>query len=248
MISSVVLTRNDEATVAKTLESLTWCDETIVVDDASTDSTVAIAKNFTNKIFQHPLNGDFAAQRNFGLAKAKNDWVLFVDSDEVVSDALAKEITPIRSGMTEKSGYFIKRRDILWGRELKYGEQGRMKLLRLAKKDAGKWVRPVHEVWAIKGIVGELRNPLFHFPHPSVAQYLDEINRYSSLNASYLYKQRIRVHWWHIVAYPVSKFFLNYIIRLGFLDGTPGAVVAIMMSMHSFLTRAKLWQLWDKHA
>lgn len=256
MISAVVLTHNDEATVAKTLESLVWCDEMIVIDDASTDTSVVIVKKFTDKIFERPLDGDFSAQRNFGLSKAKGDWVLFVDSDEVVTDALAREIQEIASPLRQTQGtrndkevgYLIKRRDIMWGRELRHGEQGSMKLLRLAKKDAGTWERPVHEVWNVKGQTGELLKPILHFPHPSVAQYLEEINRYSTLNASYLYKHGVQVRWWQIVAYPVSKFFLNYVIRLGFLDGTPGAVVAIMMSMHSFLTRAKLWQLWDKHA
>ncbi len=243
MISAIILTHNDEATIAKTLESLTWCDEIIIIDDGSTDNTLPIAKKFTNKIFKHPLYNDFAAQRNFGLTKAGGDWVLFVDSDEVVSDALAKEIKEIvRNDNTV--GYFIKRRDVMWGRELKYGEQGRMKLLRLAKKGAGTWVRPVHEVWEVKGPTSELVNPIFHFPHPSVAQYLEKINRYSTLNARYLYGKKVRVNWWQIVTYPAAKFFVNYFIRLGFLDGTPGVVVAIMMSMHSFLTRAKLWLLW----
>ncbi len=255
MISAIILAHNDEATIAKTLGSLTWCDEIVVIDDNSTDSTVSIAKKFTNKIFERPPGNDFAAQRNFGLTKAKGEWVLFTDSDEVVSPTLASEIERIISVPTKISndkfqmtneavGFYIKRRDIMWGRQLRHGEQGRMKLLRLAKKDAGKWIRPVHEVWEVKGQTAELREPLLHFPHPKVAQYLEKINRYSTLNARYLYRQKVRVSWLQIVAYPVAKFFLNYFLRLGFLDGTAGAVVAIMMSFHSFLTRAKLWKLW----
>jgi len=243
MISSVVLTHNDEATIAKTLGSLTWCEEILIIDDGSTDNTLSITRKFTSKIFKHPLDNDFAAQRNFGLSKAKNEWVLFIDSDEIVSPALAKEIREIAAprqlaGTRNDNtvGYFIKRRDIMWGRELRHGEQGRMKLLRLAKRDTGKWIRPVHEVWDIKGATLELQHPVLHFPHSSVAQYLGEINRYSTLNARYLYAQKIHVTWWQIVAYPLAKFFLNYFLRLGFLDGTAGAQVAIMMSMHSFLT------------
>ena len=157
MISSVVLTHNAEATIAKTLGSLTWCEEILIIDDGSTDNTLSITRKLTSKIFKHPLDNDFAAQRNFGLSKAKNEWVLFIDSDEIVSPALAKEIREIAAprqlaGTRNDNtvGYFIKRRDIMWGRELRHGEQGRMKLLRLAKRDTGKWIRPVHEVWDIK--------------------------------------------------------------------------------------------------
>ncbi len=128
-----------------------------------------------------------------------------------------------------------------------FGETSRVLLLRLAKKDAGTWVRPVHETWNVKGVVGTLTNPLDHYPHPNVAQFIDDINVYSTINARHLYNENIRVPWWHIIGYPTAKFFKDYIWYQGFRDGTAGAIVAIMMSMHSFLTRAKLWILTHKH-
>jgi glycosyltransferase involved in cell wall biosynthesis len=244
MISAVVLTHNDGKMLTRCLENLQWCDETVVVDDESTDGTVGIAKKLGTKVFTRKLDGDFAAQRNFGLGKAKGEWVLFVDSDEVVSTELAGEIkTTISDKRQAISGYFIKRKDYFLGKWLEHGETANVKLLRLARQDVGKWNRPVHEVWDVQGPVGELTHPLFHSPHPSVAQFLDEINRYSTLNASYLYKQGVRASWWHIIVYPAAKFFINYIWRLGFADSTAGAIMALMMSFHSFLTRAKLWQL-----
>ncbi len=259
MISAVVLSHNDEKTIIACLESISWCDEIIVIDDFSIDKTIDIAKKLGARVYQHHLANDFATQRNFGLTHAKGEWVLFVDSDEVVSDELTKEIknatgSPIRacprpdrgSGMTSYSGFYLKRRDFIFGQYLRHGETSKVRLLRLAKKNVGEWVRPVHEVWDIKGDTGELSTPLEHFPHQNVAQFLEEINRYSTLNAKYLYEHRIRVHWWHVVGYPVAKFFLNYFLYLGFLDGTPGIMIAIFMSFHSFLVRAKLWQLWDK--
>ncbi len=264
MISAVVLTHNDEKTVLATLESLSWCDEVLVVDDYSTDKTAQMAKKSGALVHKRHLNDDFAAQRNFGLSKAKGEWVLFMDSDEVVPKELADEIkqliesvipakagihddgSPIRSGMTRYNGFYLKRKDYLFGKWLNHGETSRVRLLRLAKKEAGQWVRPVHEVWDVHGSVGELSTAIQHFPHQNVAQFLEEINRYSTLNARYLYAQKIRVSWWQVVGYPVGKFFVNYIFYLGFLDGTPGAMVAILMSFHSFLSRAKLWQLWDR--
>lgn len=253
MISAVVLSHNDEGQIARCVDSLAWCDEVVVVDDYSTDTTTEIAKKMGVRIYKRHLDNDFSSQRNFGLSKAKGEWVLFVDSDEIVSKELAYEIknatgSPIGLGMTSYLGYYVRRKDYLFGRWLKHGETSKVRLLRLAKKDAGQWIRPVHEVWNIQGNTGELFTPLEHFPHQNVAQFLDEINRYSTLNARYLFSQKVRVSWWHVVGYPVTKFFLNYFLYLGFLDGTSGTVIAIFMSFHSFLTRAKLWQLWDRAA
>ncbi len=243
-ISAVVLTHNDAPILARCLKSLSWCDEVIIVDDESIDGTVALAKKLGAKMYVHPLNDDFAAQRNFGLTKAKYEWVLFVDSDEAVSEELVKEIVQATSDKRQAtSGYLIRRKDYWGGRWLTHGETGNVKLLRLARKDAGRWVQPVHETWRVQGAVGELVHPLLHYPHQNVAQFLDEINRYSSLYAQYLFDRGIKEPGWQIVGKPVLKFFVNYIWRLGFLDGTAGIVVAFMMSFHSFLVRGKLWQL-----
>lgn len=242
MISAIVLTHNDEAYVDRCLTNLAWCDERIVIDDYSTDQTVEKAEKFGAKIYKRHLDGNFAEQRNFGLSKARGDWVLFIDSDEIVSEQLAQEIRAAIPS-NEKVGFYIKRKDFIFGKWLKHGETGRVRLLRLARKNAGLWKRPVHEVWKISGTTGELFTPIQHFPHQNVAQFLDEINRYSTLNARYLFSQKVRVSWWQVVGYPVAKFFLNYFLYLGFLDGTPGIVVALFMSFHSFLSRAKLWQL-----
>jgi glycosyltransferase involved in cell wall biosynthesis len=244
MISAVVLSHNDAATIERALTSLKWADEILLIDDNSDDDTVAVAQKLGVRVYTHTLAGDFASQRNFGLSKTKGDWVLYVDSDEVVSKELADEIqAKLLNDTSGVEGYVVRRTDTLWGRELRHGETANVRLLRLAKKNAGKWTRPVHEVWEVKGSVRELTHPLLHYPHPDVAQFLADIDRYSTINANYFYSQRIRASAWQIVAYPAAKFLINYIWRLGFLDGVPGAIVAVMMSMHSFLTRAKLYML-----
>jgi glycosyltransferase involved in cell wall biosynthesis len=243
MISAIILSHNDGDSIEKTLDSLTWCDELIVIDDASTDNTREIVKKHKATVIQHALDSNFAAQRNIGLAKAKYEWILFVDSDEVVPEKLAQEIKSAVSLPGTAVGYSVKRNDWMWGRQLRHGETANVRLLRLAKKNAGKWERPVHEVWEVNGEVRELSYPLLHYPHPNVAQFLDNINFYSSLNARYLYEQHAHSPWWRIVLNPTAKFVYNYIFRLGFLDGTPGAIVAFMMSFHSFLTRGKLYLL-----
>ena len=243
MISAVVLTHNSAATIAATLKSLAFADELLVIDDHSTDDTASIAKSYKAKVMIHTLGDDFATQRNLGLQLAQHAWVLFVDSDELVSEPLAKELIQASRVPSDIQGYMIKREDMIWGKVLHHGETENVRLLRFAKKDAGEWVRPVHEVWQIKGLIGNFTSPLLHTPHPSVGEFLASVSRYSTINAQYLYKQKTKIPLWHIVAYPVAKFFVNYVWRLGFLDGTQGMVVALMMSFHSYLVRSKLWLL-----
>lgn len=245
MISAVILTHNSARSLATTLDHLTWCDQIVVVDDDSTDDTVAVARKCTEIILNHPMKGDFAAQRNFGLSKATGEWVFFVDADEVVTRELREEIESVLSDTTH-DGFYIRRTDTVWNHTLRYGETSQVRLLRLARKGSGIWQRPVHEVWDVHGFTKTLKHPLLHFPHPDVTQFLDDINIYSTANAKYLFERGVRVRWWHIVGYPLGKFVLNYIGRKGFLDGTPGALLAFMMSFHSFLTRAKLWLLWKQ--
>ena len=247
MISVVVLAKNDGKNIIPTLESVKWCDEIIVIDDKSTDDTVKVAERYTDKIFTRLLNDDYSAQRNYGLDISSGEWVLFVDSDEVVSGRLKKEIINcVTKANCEISGYYLKRTDYFGNRNLKHGETANTKLLRLARRDAERWERPGHEIWQTKGQCRVLQNPLEHYPHPNIAQFWSDIDKYSTINAKYLYRQKVNVYWFHIIVYPLAKFLVNYVFRLGFLDGTEGAIMAIMMSFHSFSVRAKLYLLKHK--
>ena len=247
MISAIVLTKDEEKNIEACLDSLSWCDEQIVIDDYSQDKTVDIAKKKGAKVFTHSLQNDFEEQRNFGLSKAKGDWILFVDADERVSSALWYEIMQhTNESLEDFSGYYIKRLDTMWGKTLKYGETGNIKLLRLAKKGAGKWEGNVHEVWKINGKTTTLQNPLDHYPHATIKEFLQEINFYTDLRAQELFKRKTTTNWFLILLYPKSKFIQNYFIKRGFLDGIHGFVFAMIMSLHSFLVRGKLWLLWEK--
>jgi glycosyltransferase involved in cell wall biosynthesis len=247
MISAVVLAKNEEKNIKACLKSLDWCEEAVVIDDFSQDKTAQIAQKMGAKVFKRHLNKDFASQRNFGLEKAKGNWVLFVDADERVTDKLAKEINRAIKD-SQISGFYLKRSDFFGGRKLRYGETAQVRLLRLGRRGAGKWQRCVHETWEIKGTKGQLKETLLHYPHQTISQFLKEINFYSTLNAQAFLKQGKRAGLIQILAYPLAKFIQNYFIRFGFLDKTPGMVVALMMSFHSFLTRAKLYLLWKKGA
>ncbi len=248
MISAVILTKNEEKNIRDCIKGLAWCDEVIIIDDNSKDKTVEIARKLGARVLTHALENDFSKQRNYGLLEAKGQWIFFVDADERVSESLAFEITNrIRESPQESyDGFFIRRIDNMWGKKLLHGETGNIKLLRLVKKDSGKWEGQVHEVWKTKGVLGELKNPIFHYPHQTINEFLEEINFYTDIRARELYRKGVKAHWWSVIVYPKAKFLFNYIFKLGFLDGIPGLVFALMMSFHSLLVRGKLWQLWQK--
>jgi hypothetical protein len=100
----------------------------------------------------------------------------------------------------------------------------------------------------VKGKTLVLQKPLLHYPHPTIAEFLKEINYYTDIRAKELYRRKVFVRWWDILLYPKAKFILNYFLRRGLLDGSAGFVFAVMMSFHSFLVRGKLWLLWQKNA
>jgi len=245
MLTAIVLAKNEAENIKDCLATLAFCDQTLVIDDQSTDDTVTLAQEAGATVIKHPLNHDYAAQRNYALTQAKNGWVLFVDADERVSPELASEIqTAIQN--SNYQGYFLKREDILFGKKLTHGETVNVRLLRLAQKSAGQWSRQVHETWQIKGPVGELQNPLKHYSHQDLTGFLTKMNEYSTLHAQVLYKQGIKASLFQIIFYPLGKFLQNWLLRGGFLDGMPGFIMAWMMSFHSFLSRAKLYLLWKE--
>mgnify|MGYP001607125279 FL=1 len=251
-ITIVVLTKNEEKNIERCLKSIDFCDEIIVVDDYSTDKTLEIIRNVGNKnicsVHKRKLNNDFAQQRNFGLSKANNDWVLFVDADEVVTEELKSEIRS-RQGRDENNAYYIKRRDYFWGKELKYGEVSQIRqigLIRLIRKDSGKWMGTVHEVFYTANRVDQINGFLNHYPHPTLKEFINDINYYSSIRAEELFNRGIKTNIFEIIFFPFGKFIYNYFLNFGFLDGPAGFTYAFMMSFHSFLVKSKLYQLTNK--
>ncbi len=245
MISAVVLVHNEEKNIRQCLLSVAWCEEIIVVDDHSTDGTLREIRGIGEikekaKIYQRNLNGDFAAQRNFGLNKAKGEWVLFVDPDEEVSPELEAEIKR-KAGAEDFLGYYLRRTDYFWGRKLSHGETANVRLMRLAKRRCGIWKRAVHESWDIAGQTTVLNNYLKHNPHPTIREFIDSLNFYTEIDARQLPKEGKEFSFFRLIANPSGKFLQNYFLRFGFLDGLSGLVVAFMMSLHSLVVRVKMY-------
>lgn len=239
-LSIVVLTHNDEEHLVDCLELLNFGDELIVIDDESTDRTLDIARNYTKKVYVRPLNNNFSNQRNFALNNAHGNWVLFIDSDEFVSEKLKDEIL-LRIKGREASGFYLKRIDFMWGKKIIHGEVGEVRLIRLAKRDSGKWHGKVHEEWKVGGATNTLMNPLIHAPHQSVKEFIKEVDLYSTLRAVELEEANSSSNFFLIFMYPIGKFVKNYFLKKGYKDGVAGFIYAMIMSFHSFLVRGKLY-------
>lgn len=243
MLSAIVLTRNEGRNLKRCLESLSFCDEIIILDDNSDDNTLKIAESHKAKVFKRELKGDFAAQRNFGQTKARGEWLLYIDADEAVTEDLKKEI--LSAVKEDFDGYYLRRRDFFWGKELKWGEVKKVRdhgLLRLLKKGSGKWMGDVHEVFHTAKETSTLEGFLNHYPHPTLSEFISDVNAYSTLRAKELFNKGKNTNVFEIVLWPIFKFLYNYFLNLGFLDGAAGFTYAFMMSFHSFLVRSKLYQ------
>lgn len=236
-ISAIVITKNEEEKIIDCLRGLSWCDEIVVVDDNSEDKTRVLAKKFGARVFRHEMV-DFASQRNFGLKRAKGEWALFVDADEVVTPELALEIRVVAKN-SQTSGYLIKRQDIFMGKEMHGGEWADKYLLRFAR--GGAWKRKVHEKWQVGGRITKLHAPLLHSPSPSLKNFIDKINKYSLLHAQSNSEEGKKASLIKIVFMPMAKFFYNFIVKRGYKDGVYGFVYSALMSFHSFLAWSKLW-------
>ena len=247
LLSAVVLTKNEGKNIKECLESLDFCDEIIIIDDNSTDNTLDIAQKFKKvQIFKKNLENDFAQQRNFGIEKAHGKWVLFIDVDEQISKKLQSEIVKTTKLLDDdNNAYYIKRRDVFWGKELKYGEvyaAAHKGFIRLIKKGSGNWYGTVHEVYYVNnGDVGDLENYIVHYPHEDLKSFIEKINFYSSIRAEELYKAGKTTNAFEIIFYPLLKFKYTYFLKLGIVDGLKGFVYCFMMSFHSFLVRSKLY-------
>lgn len=246
-ISAIILTKNEETKIKKAITSLSFCDEVVVVDDVSSDKTVEIAKQAGAVVYSHDKKNTFGGQRNWGMEKAKNDWVLFVDADEEVSSDLKSEIMGLKLNDGTAS-YTILRRDIFWGHEMKFGETKKARnkgIVRLVKKGSGVWVGLVHEGFISSVPVKKLKGFLNHYSHDSISSFVKDVNHYSTLRAEELFKEGKTISAAELLFVPFGKFVYTYFLLGGFLDGPAGFVYSFVMAFHSFLVRAKLHTLYD---
>ena len=185
-LSVVIITLNEEANLARTLPSVAWADEIVILDSGSTDRTRAVAESFHAKFFVEAWKG-FAAQKNSALEKASGEWILALDADEEVEPALADEIRQAIAANPSAAGFWIPRKNYFLGRWIRHGGFYPDRKLRLIRRGAGQFEdRLVHEDIRIDGPTATLRKHLLHHAYPTLESYLEHMNRYSSLGAEML--------------------------------------------------------------
>jgi glycosyltransferase involved in cell wall biosynthesis len=277
-LSVIILTYNEELNISQALNSVKdWAEEIIVLDSGSTDGTIKLAENLGAKIF-HRTFDNYANQRNYALRELpiQNEWILFLDADEYLTEELKKEISETLK-TTDCNGFYLKRRFYFWGKWIKHGGYYPTWILRLFKKEKGHIEREINEHFVIKGKVGYLKNDFVDNNHKSITEWIDKHNKYATYEAEELLKFRqrkksgkkdefadlsgsqaqkkrwIREHIWNPLMPPLIRpfiyFFYRYIIRLGFLDGKAGFIYHFLQGLwYPFLIDVKYLELKRRKA
>lgn len=242
-VATLVLTYNEEDNIKDCLESINWVDEIVVVDSYSEDKTVAIAQEYTDKIFRRKFD-NFAAQRNYGLGQIKSEWVLVVDADERVTPELKEEIQQeLKNPRAE--GYKIPRRNYFLGKWIKYCGWYPDYTLRLFRVVSNNYRGLVHEGVKIKGNVVQLTSPFIHYTYKDLNHYLKKINQYTTLDAEKKYRAGKKKGLLYIIVRPVIEFIDKFVLRRGFLLGVQGFILSILSSYYQFLKYVKLWEMYE---
>jgi glycosyltransferase involved in cell wall biosynthesis len=246
-LSVAIITKNEEANLARTLASVRWADEIVIVDSGSTDRTAEIAREFGAKFFVEEWRG-FGAQKNSAIAKCSGDWVLSLDADEEVSAELAEDIRGLLRGQPEHEAYFLPRRNFFLGRWIRHGGYYPDPKLRLFRRGGAQFEeRAVHETIRRSGPAGRLRGDLIHHAYPTLDAYIEHMNRYSALGATQAVargktSRSIFTFLWNVFVIPVATFKYNYFLRLGFLDGREGLLLHLYHSVYVSWKYAKAWE------
>ncbi len=245
-LSVAMITLNEEANLARTLRSVDFADEIIILDAGSTDLTANIAADFNAQFFHEPWKG-FAAQKNAALAKCTGDWILSLDADEEVTAELRAAIEALLAGTPSHAAYFVARRNLFLGRWMKHGGYYPDRKLRMLRNGSAAFAeRAVHETLAFTGSTGILGGDLVHHAYPDLQLYLEHMDRYSSLAAEQYLKthpQTSLLAFLNGVAInPVVTFAYNYGLRLGLLDGREGLLQHLYHSVYVSWKYAKAWE------
>ena len=241
-LSVAVIAWNEEERLRACLESIAWADEIIVIDAESTDKTVQLAREFTDKLCVRPWAG-FAAQKNFALEQATGEWVLSLDADERVTPELRDRIDRIVRANGPADGYSIPRKNVFWGAWMRHGGLYPDYQLRLFRRDAGRFVdSAVHESVVVEGRVEALVEPMLHHSYSGLEDFVARSNRYSTLAAQEIVSRGGRAGLADLALRPLGRFLSMYILKLGFLDGWRGFVLAVLYANYVFLRMAKAWE------
>ncbi|MDR0770104.1 MAG: glycosyltransferase family 2 protein [Burkholderiales bacterium] len=252
-LSLVLITKNAGAELAACLASVPFAAEMVMVDSGSTDETRRIAEQFGARFIEQPWLG-FGPQKQVAVAAARHDWVLCLDADERISEALAQTIAAVfaRPENERAPAYALCRRNRFFGRWLSHGEGYPDWTVRLFDRRRARWSDDaVHEKVLVgseatgetEGVAERLSGDLLHASAESLDAYLAKQNRYTTVQAERLFAVGVRTSGWKLFASPLARFFRFYIGKRGFLDGAAGFAHIAIGALASFLKHAKLYAL-----
>ena len=247
-LSVVIITFNEEMHIGRCLDSVkTVADEIIIVDSFSTDATLDICSKYDVKFHQNKFS-DFSSQRNLAMSLASKSYLLFIDADEVLSEALTEEILALKIEGFNKEVYTLNRLTNFCGKWIKHGMWYPDKIQRLVKQDIAIWAGDVHEnlTFQVSPTKGRIKGHLLHYSYDSVGQLVDKLEKYTSIQSKQMFKQKKKATWIKIYINPVWAFISGYFIKLGFLDGWQGLIIQYSIAFQTKRKYSKLKKLWSQ--
>jgi glycosyltransferase involved in cell wall biosynthesis len=242
-ISIFIITYNEEKIIEQCLKKLIWADEIIVVDSKSSDNTVAICEKYGAKVFLKDFE-NYGKQKQFALNKTKNNWVLSLDADEVLSDELINEIQSLDLNKNNFQGYLIPRTHIFLNKIFRYGSENKKPILRFFDKTKGSFIEnKVHETIVIKGKLGKLNSEMLHFTAVDLGNAVQKQTKYSLLGGEFLFEKNKKVSIFKVIIKFPFEFIRVYFFQRNFLNGYEGFIWSMLASYSSFIKYAKLFDL-----
>ena len=246
-ISVFIICFNESKRIRRCLESVKWCDEIVIIDSGSTDNTLAICREYTDRIFVREWPG-YVEQKCFGLSQCRHEWVLNLDADEEVSEGLRDEIVSkvlsADSKIGQINGFYLSRIVFYLNRWWRRGGWFPEYRLRLCRRSVTKWGgENPHEKAIVEGPTHKLEGELFHYTYDSISDHILRLNRYSSTAAESMHRRGKRATPLNLVFNPVTRFLKFYFVKKGFREGVPGLLVAFLEGYYVLLKYIKLWEL-----
>ena len=239
-ISVFIITFNEEKIIAKCLEKLNFADEILIVDSGSTDKTVEICNLFGAKVILNKFE-NFGIQKQFALSQTKNDWVLSLDADEVLSDDLISELQNFDSKF---AGYNIPRTHVFLNKIFEYGSENKKPILRFFDKTKGCFeLNKVHEKIIVTGKLGNFKNEILHYTVSDIATAVKKNINYAILSGEFAFEKDKKSSIFKTIIKIPYEFIRVYFVQLNFMNGYQGFVWSILSSFGTFLKFAKLYEL-----
>jgi glycosyltransferase involved in cell wall biosynthesis len=238
-ISAAIIALNEERNISRVIESLRCCDEILVVDSGSTDRTTEIAAKHGARVVESRWRG-YAGQKNFATEQCENDWVLSLDADESLSEALEAEIWQIKKNGPEYDAYTMPRLAQYLGSWILHSGWYPDRKVRLFDRRRAKWEgKYVHESVVVTGRIGHLESNILHFTCSSLSEHLKSMDHYTTLAAAEIIDEKRKIGLSQLLLDPPWTFFRAYVLKRGFLDGVEGLAIAYMAAFYNFLKYAK---------